>query len=153
MVLCSVRDVSASLREARRVLRPGGKLLFIEHVAAPAGTPLRVMQVWCLTLLGIPTHRARVWLTFNSAICRVRSIRCRLHSSADATWPVTRRQRWRALASRALRPLASACATAVSWLPSCRLRVPRTQWQRCAPRRRTGARGGNPEQRCSLTSC
>ena len=46
MVLCSVRDVAASLREARRVLRPGGKLLFIEHVAAPAGTPLRAMQVW-----------------------------------------------------------------------------------------------------------
>jgi ubiquinone/menaquinone biosynthesis C-methylase UbiE len=45
MVLCSVRDVAASLREARRVLRPGGKLLLIEHVAAPAGTPLRAMQV------------------------------------------------------------------------------------------------------------
>lgn len=45
MVLCSVRDVAASLREARRVLRPGGKLLFIEHVAAPAGSPLRTMQV------------------------------------------------------------------------------------------------------------
>ena len=45
MVLCSVRDVAASLREARRVLRPGGKLLLIEHVAAPAGTPLQAMQV------------------------------------------------------------------------------------------------------------
>ena len=45
MVLCSVRDVAASLREARRVLRPGGKLLLIEHVAAPAGSPLRAMQV------------------------------------------------------------------------------------------------------------
>ena len=51
MVLGSVRDVAASLREARRVLRPGGKLLLIEHVAAPAGTPLRMMQVWRLKLL------------------------------------------------------------------------------------------------------
>jgi ubiquinone/menaquinone biosynthesis C-methylase UbiE len=29
--LCSVRDVAASLAEAARVLRPGGKLLFLEH--------------------------------------------------------------------------------------------------------------------------
>jgi ubiquinone/menaquinone biosynthesis C-methylase UbiE len=29
--LCSVRDVAASLAELRRVLRPGGKLIFLEH--------------------------------------------------------------------------------------------------------------------------
>ncbi len=33
-VLCSVRDLDASLAEARRVLRPGGVFVFIEHVAA-----------------------------------------------------------------------------------------------------------------------
>ena len=34
LVLCSVRDPKQSLGEIRRVLRPGGKLVFLEHVAA-----------------------------------------------------------------------------------------------------------------------
>lgn len=32
LVLCTVDDVAATLREVERVLRPGGQLLFIEHV-------------------------------------------------------------------------------------------------------------------------
>jgi ubiquinone/menaquinone biosynthesis C-methylase UbiE len=34
LVLCGVEDQPRALREARRVLRPGGRLLFIEHVRA-----------------------------------------------------------------------------------------------------------------------
>ncbi|MDQ3874425.1 MAG: class I SAM-dependent methyltransferase [Actinomycetota bacterium] len=33
-VLCTVQDVGRSLRELRRVLEPGGRLLFAEHVRA-----------------------------------------------------------------------------------------------------------------------
>jgi ubiquinone/menaquinone biosynthesis C-methylase UbiE len=44
LVLCSVSDLDASLAEIRRVLKPGGKYLFIEHVAAPAGSSLRQWQ-------------------------------------------------------------------------------------------------------------
>lgn len=33
--LCTVPDVSQALREARRVLRSGGKLVFVEHGLAP----------------------------------------------------------------------------------------------------------------------
>ena len=47
LVLCSVPEVSQVLREARRVLKPGGSLLFVEHVAAPRGTLRRRMQ-WLL---------------------------------------------------------------------------------------------------------
>lgn len=34
LVLCTVPDAAAALREAARVLRPDGKLLFVEHVRA-----------------------------------------------------------------------------------------------------------------------
>lgn len=34
LVLCTVADISASLREIGRVLAPGGRLLFVEHVRA-----------------------------------------------------------------------------------------------------------------------
>ena len=44
LVLCSVRDLEMVLREIRRVLKPGGRFVFLEHVAAPAGTRLRRVQ-------------------------------------------------------------------------------------------------------------
>ena len=44
LVLCSVIDQKRAIREILRVLKPGGRLLFIEHVAAPAGTLLRRVQ-------------------------------------------------------------------------------------------------------------
>ncbi len=46
LVLCSVRDVRGTLQEILRVLSPGGRFLFIEHVAAPSGTWLRRVQRW-----------------------------------------------------------------------------------------------------------
>ena len=43
-VLCSVDDADASLSEIMRVLKPGGLFIFLEHIAAPRGTPLRFFQ-------------------------------------------------------------------------------------------------------------
>jgi SAM-dependent methyltransferase len=34
LVLCTVADAQAAVQEIRRVLRPGGRLLFVEHVRA-----------------------------------------------------------------------------------------------------------------------
>ena len=44
LVLCCVVSQQSTLQEVLRVLKPGGKLLFIEHVAAPGGTWLRRIQ-------------------------------------------------------------------------------------------------------------
>lgn len=39
--LCSVQDQAQSLAETRRVLRPGGKLYFVEHGLCPDASPAR----------------------------------------------------------------------------------------------------------------
>jgi ubiquinone/menaquinone biosynthesis C-methylase UbiE len=44
LVLCSVPDQAAALAEIRRVVRPGGELRFLEHVAADRPGALRRVQ-------------------------------------------------------------------------------------------------------------
>jgi len=43
-VLCYTNDLKQALSEVYRTLRPGGRLLFIEHIGAPEGTLLRRIQ-------------------------------------------------------------------------------------------------------------
>lgn len=62
LVLCSVTDVARVLSEARRVLKPGGSLALIEHIAAPEGTQRRrwqnrLAQTWSLVSGGCQLTR------------------------------------------------------------------------------------------------
>lgn len=63
LVLCSVPDLQQVLAEVIRVLKPGGKFLFLEHVAASEGTHLRKVQgilqpLWGLVGDGCQLNRA-----------------------------------------------------------------------------------------------
>jgi SAM-dependent methyltransferase len=44
LLLCTVTDPERVVGEIRRILRPGGRYAFLEHVAAPEGTRLRGIQ-------------------------------------------------------------------------------------------------------------
>ncbi|HEY5058790.1 MAG TPA: class I SAM-dependent methyltransferase [Gaiellaceae bacterium] len=62
LVLCTVPDPDAALAEIARVLRPGGELLFIEHVTAGAGSRLaawqdRLHRPWRAVACGCNTNR------------------------------------------------------------------------------------------------
>lgn len=60
LVLCSVNDLGAAAAELRRVLRRGGRLVVIEHVATPGGPSLR-QRAWqpAQKILGRNCHLTR----------------------------------------------------------------------------------------------
>ncbi len=62
LVLCSVKDLKKALSEIHRILKPRGKLIFIEHVAASNNPKrlkwqLRLQPIWKIIACGC--HLAR----------------------------------------------------------------------------------------------
>lgn len=71
LVLCSVPNLPNTLQEIRRVLKPGGRFLFLEHVAAPNGTLLRKVQtairpIWKVIADGCNPDR-ETWVALENA--------------------------------------------------------------------------------------
>lgn len=69
MVLCSVDDVEAALSEILRVLKPGGRFAFLEHVVADTSS-LKLLQYAAVPF----------WRTFGDGCCPVR----RTHRDIEA---------------------------------------------------------------------
>ncbi len=98
LVLCTVADPEAALDEIRRVLRPGGSLLFLEHVRAEEGRLAR----WQDRLRG-------PWEAFAEGCnCNRRTLE-RLHDRGYAV-SLTDRSRWRRM-PRVVQPLVAGAAT------------------------------------------
>jgi len=76
LVLCTVRDLPRSLAEIRRVLRPAGKIYFIEHIRAD-GFAGRVQDaikpVWSYFAAGCNVNR-RTERAFDEAGLRLTDV-------------------------------------------------------------------------------
>lgn len=71
LVLCSVAEPDRVLAEVRRVLKPGGKFVYLEHVAAEPGSRLRWWQdflrpLWTRLADGCHPNR-ETWKTIEAA--------------------------------------------------------------------------------------
>jgi SAM-dependent methyltransferase len=86
LVLCTVNDPAAVLAEIRRILRPGGRFSFAEHVAARPCTPTRWSQrilrrPWAWVFEGCSCERDLTTLIASAGFTSVDINPYRIHSS------------------------------------------------------------------------
>ena len=98
LVLCSVDEPAAMVAEILRVLRPGGRFLFLEHIAPPRGTVASVIarvvrRPWaafgdhCNVMA--KTHEIIAEAGFSSTDARVEAFGGRFDPSSDHYWGVS----------------------------------------------------------------
>ncbi|HEX4465084.1 MAG TPA: class I SAM-dependent methyltransferase [Solirubrobacterales bacterium] len=92
LVLCTVPDPAVALRETARVLKPGGKLLFIEHVRADeaglAGWQDRLEKPWRFLADGCHCNRDTVAMIEASSLKLEQTERGRLPKSPPIIRPL-----------------------------------------------------------------
>lgn len=94
LVLCTVPDPEAALAEAARILRPGGKLLFVEHVRSEepglARWQDRLEKPWRFLADGCHCNRDTVSLIESSPFALEQVERGRLPKAAPIVRPLAR---------------------------------------------------------------
>ena len=85
LVLCTVRDPAAVLAEVRRILTPGGRFSFVEHVVARRRTPTRWLQrvlrrPWAYVFEGCSCERDLASVIESAGFTNVDLDRYRIHS-------------------------------------------------------------------------
>jgi SAM-dependent methyltransferase len=85
LVLCSVADPDKVLAEVRRVLRPGGRFSFAEHVVATEKTPTRWVQralrrPWAWVFEGCSCERDLASAIESAGFASVNIQRYRIHT-------------------------------------------------------------------------
>lgn len=93
LMLCSVRDMAVAIEEMHRVLRPGGKLIFMEHVRADSSGLRRVQRladatVWPLCFGNCHAARDPVAALTDGGFSIVSLTKYRLPESG-LPWPTT----------------------------------------------------------------